>query len=352
MRIVAETRIRLIRRSATLFLARRSSSSIPLELQCLHSLPSSLRQRIDFEASNRRTFRRIEKIAVVPPRKEKVPHRDRIIMSSPDLSPSSSQDALKPLLEAVESSKDANIMTIRSIVLKIFSEPNVFAGYDQVKSILVASLEKGGPEGAKIAKTLDLFSYGVYGDYVADASPFLPLTDSQIFKLRQLTAMSIVQKFAFQKTRIIPYQEFQQGLALADGRQVEEVLISCIYAGIMGAKLCQKSNALKLDPIKVVQTRDVPPPQVTQMVEQLQKMRAALAASLQTQQNGQDAVSNEREYYQAFWKQTEERKKAKAEGPRGWDETLTGDISAAVRRQKRSRGVSGGVDNTFGRFHL
>lgn len=275
-------------------------------------------------------------------------------MSGPDLSPLSAQEALKPLLEAVESSKDSNMMTIRSLVMKILSEPNIFVGYDQIKAILAAALEKGGAEGERIGKTLDLFSYGVYNDYINDTSSFLPLTDSQVFKLRQLTVMSIVQTFAFQKTRIIPYQEFQQALALTDGRKVEEVLISCIYAGIMGAKLCQKSNALKLDPVKVLQTRDVPPSQVAQMLEQLQGMRTAIAQSLQTQQSSQDAVTLEMEKHQAFMKQVEERKKAKTEGTaRGWDvEGLTGDITAAVRRQKRSRGVSGGVDNTFGRFHL
>ena len=94
-------------------------------------------------------------------------------------------------------------MTIRSLVLKIFSEPNVFAGYDQVKATLADALENAGAEGEKLAKTLDLFSYGTYGDYIKDPSPFLPLTDMQIFKLRQLTVMSTVQKFAFQKTRII-----------------------------------------------------------------------------------------------------------------------------------------------------
>ena len=245
-------------------------------------------------------------------------------------------------------------MTIRSLVLKIFSEPNVFAGYDQIKGILAPALQKSGAEGAKLAKTLDLFSYGTYSDYVKDTSPFLPLTDSQIFKLRQLTVMSIVQAFAFQKNRIIPYQEFQQALDLSTGRQVEEVLISCIYAGVMGAKLCQKTNSLKLDPTVVFQTRDVPATQVTRMVEQLQAMRSALSQSQQSMQNSQDAVSRELEQYQAFLKQAEERKKAKAEGPRGWDaEGLAGDMTAAVRRQKRSRGGPSGVaDNSFGRFHL
>ena len=81
-------------------------------------------------------------------------------------------------MEAIESSKDANFMTIRSLVVKIFSEPNVFAGYDQVKAILGAALEKGGMEGEKVSKTLDLFSYGTYSDYTKDPSPFLPLTMS------------------------------------------------------------------------------------------------------------------------------------------------------------------------------
>eukprot|EP00977_Amphora_coffeiformis_P002936 scaffold567_cov170-Amphora_coffeaeformis.AAC.10 len=283
-------------------------------------------------------------------------HQSISTMASTDPSTlyASSQDALKPLLEAVEASKDANIMTIRSLVLKIFSEPNVFAGYDQVKGILAPALPKSGTEGEKISKTLDLFSYGTYRDYVKDTSPFLPLTDSHIFKLRQLTVVSIVQTFAFQKNRIIPYQEFQQALDLSTGRQVEEVLISCIYAGVMGAKLCQKTNSLKLDPTRVFQTRDVPATQVTNMVEQLQAMRKALQQSQQATQNSRQAVSRELDQYQAFWKQAEDRKKAKAEAPRGWDaEGLAGDITAAVRRQKRSRGgPSGVVENSFGRFQL
>lgn len=264
----------------------------------------------------------------------------------------SSQDVLKPLLEAVEASKDANIMTIRSLVLKIFSEPSVFAGYDQVKGILASTLSKSGTEGEKLAKTLDLFSYGTYSDYVKDSSMFLPLTDSQIFKLRQLTVLTIVQKFAFQKNRIIPYQEFQQALDLSTGRQVEEVLISCIYAGVMAAKLCQKTNSLKLDPTRVFQTRDVPVAQVTQMMEQLQRMRIALQQSQRTMQNNRQEVNRELDQYEAFLKQAEERKKAKTEGPRGWDsESLAGDITAAVRRQKRSRGGPSGVSE-IGRFHL
>lgn len=276
--------------------------------------------------------------------------------SDPTTHDSSSQVALKPLLDAVETSKDANLMTVRSLVLKVFSEPNVFAGYDQVKSILAPALQKGGPEGEKIVKTLDLFSYGTYRGYMQDTSIFLPLTDAQIFKLRQLTVLSIVQAFALQKNRIIPYQEFQQALDLSTGRQVEEVLVSCIYAGVLGARLCQKTNSLKLDPTRVFGTRDVSPTQVPHMVEQLQAMRRALAQSQQTTRASQQAMGRELDQYQVFCKQAEEKKKAKLEAPRGWDaEGLSGDITAAVRRQKRSRGgpTAGGMaDNSFGRFHL
>jgi COP9 signalosome complex subunit 7 len=277
-------------------------------------------------------------------------------MASPEMSaPSASlEDALNPLLEAVEASKDANIMTVRSLVLKIFSEANVFAGYDQVKAVLLPVLSKNGAEGEKLGVTLDLFSYGVYSDYVKDTSQFIPLSDSQIFKLRQLTALSIVQTFAFQKSRIVPYQEFQQALGLADGRQVEEVLISCIYSGVMGAKLCQKTNSLKLNPAKSMLTRDVPASKVSHMLEQLQSMRRVLQQSQQTLQGNQQAVSQELEQYKAFLQQAEDRKKAKGEQvPRGWDPESIGDITAAVRRQKRSRGgVSGGADNAFGRFQF
>lgn len=267
--------------------------------------------------------------------------------SSPNLS---TQETLKPLLEAIESAKDGNIMTIRSLVLKVLSEPNLFAGYDQIKAALAPALEKGGPEGEKLAKTLDLFSYGNYNDYSQDGSPFLSLTDSQIFKLRQLTVISTVQSFALQKIRVIPYQEFQQALGLETGRKVEEVLISCIYAGVMGARLCQKTNALKIDPTHVLQSRDVPPQQVPVMIQQLQTMRQAIAQSQKTAQDSHQAVKRELKQYQAFCQQVEERKKTKAE-PMGWADSMVENVTAAVRRQKRSRGgISGAAD--MGRFHL
>ena len=43
------------------------------------------------------------------------------------------------LLQAAQESKDANISTIRSIVMKTLSEPDIFCGYDQIKAVRVAS---------------------------------------------------------------------------------------------------------------------------------------------------------------------------------------------------------------------
>lgn len=275
----------------------------------------------------------------------------------------STQETLQPLLEAIESSKNANIMTIRSLVLKVLSEPKLFAGYDQVKAALASVLTdpKNGPEGEKLAQTLHLFSYGTYSDYVKDSgTAFVPLTDAQVFKLRQLTVLSTIQAFAFSPQRnrsngnVIPYQEFQQALGVTTNREVEQVLISCIYAGAVGAKLCQQTQTMRVDPSHVVQTRDVPASQVSLMVEQLQTMRQAIVTSQQDAQKRQKAVARELEQYTAFVQHAQERKNQKVlpsergnTGGGSWDGMAQGlmeTMASAVRRQKRSRGggMSGG----------
>jgi COP9 signalosome complex subunit 7 len=275
-------------------------------------------------------------------------------MSTPSAPAVSTQDTLKPLLEAIESSQNANIVTIRSLVLKVLSESKLFAGYDQVKATLASVLtgNNGGPEGEKLAKTLDLFSYGTYHDYVKDSATFVPLTDAQIFKLRQLTVLSIVQAFAFSphhhKGNIIPYQEFQQALGLSTTWEVEHILISCIYAGAFGAKLCQQTQTVRIDPSHIVQTRDVPVSQVSIMIQQLQNMRQAIVASQQDTEKSQQATAQELHHYTTFVQHAQDRKnhKSLSHNERGssWDSTAQGlveSMASAVRRQKRSRGGGG-----------
>ena len=72
--------------------------------------------------------------------------------------------ALKPMLELAQSSANSNASMLRTVALKALSDPKIFCGFDEIKSILQPGLSAAGTEGETIVRTLDLFSYGSYGD--------------------------------------------------------------------------------------------------------------------------------------------------------------------------------------------
>jgi len=267
---------------------------------------------------------------------------------------------LQPLLQAAQESKDANISTVRSIVMKTLSDPDVFCGYDQIKAILQPALSQVAPEGEKLLQTLDLFSYGTYEDYTRENDKYLSLTDTQVLKLRQLTVLTTVQEACRLQKASVTYQEFQQALQMD---RVEDVLVSCLYARVIAGQLCQKSASLLLSSRygPTMRPRDVPLSQVPDMLQTLQKLQERLETSSIALTESQNVVQKDLQVHRQFLKQAGERKKKGAEGISGqvrgsYDDDIMADVGAGrsqARRQKRSRGgLSGMTDTAFGRFQV
>ena len=266
----------------------------------------------------------------------------------------------------------------------------IFAGYDQVKEVVAASSLAQASDGSAVLNTLDLFSYGTYHDCISASSAgkqYLSLSDSQIFKIRQLTVLTLVQQACTVTTGIsaacIPYEtmarelgfitpESQQDPALWH-RQVEDVVISCLYAKVIAGKLCQKTKRLVLssDNGPPCRPRDVHLDQIGNLLSQLESLSNKIQQTNEkltlTSSNVQSQVLAQRE----FTKSLEDRKKSRldpasagrdlestarlvataaAGGPSAaaaaGDRTFSG--TASSRRQKRSRG--GGLGQQFGRI--
>lgn len=234
-----------------------------------------------------------------------------------------SDEALQPLLQLAQESANSNISMIRTVVLKVLSDPKVFAGFDQIKQVLQPKLATSGTEGDPISRTLDLFSYGTYQDYTkAAAGTYLSLSDTQIFKLRQLSILSLVQQACSNSHSlvrgtkggntggcVVPYKTMAQelGLIVPDGtnnnqnnnnnksmgldetilRQVEELALSCIYARVVTGQLCQKTAALFVTSRNgpPCRPRDVPLSQGAVMLEKLKQFHQG---RLEKTQNTQD----------------------------------------------------------------
>ena len=293
-------------------------------------------------------------------------------------------EVLKPLLEAAKEAGASNVSTVRAVVMKAFSHPSIFCGFDQIKAAINPAVTAGGGSGdsstgESLLRTLDLFSYGRYGDYVNNTSSYINLTETQLTKLRQLTVLSTVQDACSRGENEITYsslahelgfvgsgggQHQQQELLVEDQqddetsrllRQVEQVLISCMYAQILDGRLCQRSKKLIVSSHRgpPCRARDVPLTNLPIMIETLQALHQRLESSYAELESAQASVQTSVNKNTSYWNSVEDRKK-KAEAQAG-DHRSSGGSSSQVRSMagwpsgSGGPGASGGGDGADSR---
>lgn len=264
--------------------------------------------------------------------------------------------ALLPLLEAAKESL-SSVPTIRALVNKILSHPEIFCGYDQLKVLLVNGKIN---DDKLLLATLDLFSYGDYATYVQNPSAYLPLNPRQISKLQQLTLLSCVHGACERGQSSISYTAIGEALQISDQRAIEQVIVSCLNSRVLNGRLCQKSRQLWITNVPVCISRDVAPDQIPNMIRQLQALQERLATSHTGLEEAHSDVSQSIAQSAAYWKAVEERhSKMQANSSSGagsgvgggtvrlagWPETGVGARRSSASRQsnKRSRGGLGGT---------
>eukprot|EP00980_Cylindrotheca_fusiformis_P020615 scaffold7679_cov134-Cylindrotheca_fusiformis.AAC.6 len=261
--------------------------------------------------------------------------------------------ALAPFLGLLE---DSSAGTLRAVIMKVLSHPQIFCGYNQMKDIVEPKVDDD-----QLLATLDLFSYGVYLDYVRNPGQFLPLNDNQVSKLRQLTVLSSVQESCERGIAVLDYEPLAKALGLnsKDRRAVEQVIISCIYARILNGKLAQKSHQFHLTTPPCC-SRDVRATQISDMLASLECLSLRLDSSNQELVKAHSFVHSSGVQNEAYWTLVQEQaKRAQAEAPNqdggsgsgtirntlaaGWptDPGVAVRRSSSSRQSKRSRGGMG-----------
>lgn len=170
--------------------------------------------------------------------------------------------------------------------MKAISDPRVYGGFAELKSLpAVQSFLSNSNAGKSWENTLDLFSYGTISDYAsASEGCYIGLSDSQLWKLKALTVLTVVQaslqnthktappKRRTQRNRssnaksapiptqcgVVPYTSLFTALNIertedgSDVRDLEKLLIHCLYSNLLpnGTQLDQASMCLivKLSP--------------------------------------------------------------------------------------------------------
>ncbi|EPQ30166.1 uncharacterized protein PFL1_02282 [Pseudozyma flocculosa PF-1] len=177
--------------------------------------------------------------------------------------PSGSGSKLEPFLILARSTKPRGAAAAK-LVQQVTEANDVYAFAELFDVPGVAEL-RTSEEYAHFYRLLELFAYGTLPDYTASPSSFPELTAAQLLKLRQLTLVSLASG-----TRVLPYATLFASLNLAteDMRELEDLIIDSIYAGLVGGKLNQIRSRFEVD---AVIGRDVRgPAEIDALLTQLQ----------------------------------------------------------------------------------
>jgi len=185
--------------------------------------------------------------------------------------------SLKPYItksQAVSTPKD-----FADLVTGLLNDPNVYVFREVLEHEKVLNFKSTSDDNAKKHYALlELFAYGKYSDYTSKESQYPQLTQQQKIKLQQLTIITLAGN-----KRQISYQDLIRELGLESVRDVENLIISTIYQGVITGKLNSEKQQFV---VESALGRDVPPQEIDNMIKQLtewQKQSAAVLANLEKQ---------------------------------------------------------------------
>ncbi|KAL6057772.1 COP9 signalosome complex subunit 7b [Balamuthia mandrillaris] len=147
-----------------------------------------------------------------------------------------------------------------AVIQQALSNPHTFVFGELLDMPNVKALAET-PENKPWFEALSLFAYGTYSDFKAQTDKFPELSEPLLKKLKQLSVVSIA---AVQKS--IPYVRLLQELEISNVRELEDLIIDCIYAGLIRGKLDQKQQRFQVD---WVMGRDIRPGQIEDMIQVL-----------------------------------------------------------------------------------
>ncbi|XP_069947728.1 COP9 signalosome complex subunit 7b isoform X3 [Cherax quadricarinatus] len=166
-----------------------------------------------------------------------------------------------PVEQYILLAKQAKGAAAVQLVKQVLEAPEVYVFGELMDMPNITNL-KNNPQHAPYFELLQLFAYGVYGDYIKESSKFPQLTPTMLTKLRHLTIVSMATG---QKS--IPLVTLGNQLGLTSTRELEDLIIEAMYTDIIHGKLDQKNGILELDHAI---GRDIKPEDLPNIVATLQ----------------------------------------------------------------------------------
>ncbi|KAI8724644.1 PCI domain-containing protein [Fusarium sp. LHS14.1] len=156
-------------------------------------------------------------------------------------------NALEPFLALSKSATSPRAAA--DLVTRATSAQNTFLFTELLQTPAIQSLT--GSEFASHLKLLQTFAYGTYASYKTTEG--LPaLAEAQATKLRQLSLLTLARD-----RKNLSYAALQDALDLPGAREVESLVISAVYAGLLHATLDPARAAVQVT--SVAPLRDLAP---------------------------------------------------------------------------------------------
>lgn len=164
-------------------------------------------------------------------------------------------------------------MAAADLINRATSAPNTYIFSELLSQPNIAALAASpDPSSAAWHTHLQLFSHGLYSTYLS--TPDLPpLNAAQTLKLRQLSLLTLSRTKS-----ALAYPSLLSHLHLTNARELEDVVISAVYAGLLAAKLNPSRQEVQVS--SVAPLRDVPPSTVAGIVATLAAWSARCDATL------------------------------------------------------------------------
>ncbi|KAG5991757.1 hypothetical protein E4U52_003355 [Claviceps spartinae] len=179
-------------------------------------------------------------------------------------------DALEPILALSKSA--VHPRAAADLITQATSAPNTYIFAELLEQPNIQALFTS-EEFASHLNLLRIFSYGTYSSYQGVAANLPSLNESQILKLRQLSILSLARD-----RRNLHYDVLQQELGLSSAREVEELVITAIYAGLVKATLDPDRKTVQVTSLAPL--RDLEPGCIPSMIFALENWSEKCTSTL------------------------------------------------------------------------
>lgn len=178
-------------------------------------------------------------------------------------------NALEPFLALSKAA--AAPRAAADLILQATSAPNTFIFAELLARPEIQALATSA-EYSPALTILQIFSYGTWATYTQ--TPGLPpLTEAQALKLRQLSLLTLTRNKAALK-----YSALMSSLQLQTKRELENLVVSAVYAGLITAKLDPAHGVVRVSAVSPL--RDLAPGTVPHLLSELHQWHDRCRAAL------------------------------------------------------------------------